>query len=161
MIEHFILQVYKNDIKENIKLKTKDIKLGLNPPTADKIGFVLALNWVKLGLFWVKLGLNWVCFFVKSAFSGEKRIKLGLFVKIKCIWKYSIIEDRIQNTGDRSQRTGCKAYWVFHITDFISFTKGRIKFHNVPRQKVKLANIEGEPAAAGKLRGQKNTCLYN
>ena len=25
------------------------------------------------------LGLNWVCFFVKSAFSGEKRIKLGLF----------------------------------------------------------------------------------
>ena len=25
-----------------------------------EIGFVLALNWLKLGLFWVKLALNWV-----------------------------------------------------------------------------------------------------
>ncbi len=31
----------------------------------DKIGF--------------ELGLFWLCFFVKSSFSVEKRIKLGLF----------------------------------------------------------------------------------
>jgi len=49
------------------------------------IGFELALNWVKLGLFLALLALNWVCFFVKSSFSGEKRIKLGLFVKIEWI----------------------------------------------------------------------------
>ena len=62
--------------------------------TVSRLGLIwlcLGLNWLKLGLFWLKLGLNWVCFFVKSGFLGENRIKLGLFVKIECVWKYVII----------------------------------------------------------------------
>jgi hypothetical protein len=31
------------------------------------------------------LGLNWVCFFAKSSFLGEKRIKLGSFCKIRVV----------------------------------------------------------------------------
>jgi hypothetical protein len=46
--------------------------LQLSGINFDKFGFELAL-------YWVKLGLNWLCFLVKSAFSGEKRIKLALF----------------------------------------------------------------------------------
>ncbi len=32
----------------------------LNPPTADKIGFELALNWVCFGLNWVCFWLYWL-----------------------------------------------------------------------------------------------------
>jgi len=38
---------------------------------------------------------------VRSSFLGENWGKLGLFVKIEWIWKYVIIGDRIQETGDR------------------------------------------------------------
>ena len=54
LFNHIIVSIYQYDVKENVK-------------TPFGVG--------KLGLFWIKLGL----FFVKSAFLGEKRGKLGLF----------------------------------------------------------------------------------
>ena len=79
-----------------------------------QIGFVLALNWLKLGLFWVKLALNWVCFFVKSAFLGEKRIKLGLFVKIRVDLSNILYWSRAQIS--EKCRKDCKA--VIGVPDY-------------------------------------------
>jgi hypothetical protein len=46
----------------------------------------------KLGSFGFVLGSNWVRFWVKQAIFDEKWGKLGSFVKIRCVWKYVIIE---------------------------------------------------------------------
>ena len=66
-------------------------------------------------------------------------LKLGLFVKIECVWKYVIILPAY--SGQRI------AFSVLNIEYFISDSI----FHIVPRQGSKSANIEG------KLRGQKSS----